>query len=163
MRLCSVVVSADVSLRGGALGVLVALGVGVAPVVAVAPAGLAVGVLCAAAVLPPAPAPGLLTSTGETRRPAATLAPTVAIARGDASTRPCPIIDAAWSVSLVAVAGTLPKNAGAPSADGTPSPSDAAASCSALWLTCGACDMNAVLHEFAKAERSVIFPSALVG
>ena len=97
------------------------------------------------------------TSDGSTVVPDCTDAITVAIAIGEASTRPCPIRSAAASVSE-AGGGTCPKYDGKPRSWSTPRPSDAAASARSPRPSRPRSEMKAVLQELATAVRSGIRP-----
>ena len=82
----------------------------------------------------------------------------MAIAIGEARIVPWPIMSAAFSVSDSG-GTTLPKYAGKPRSWSTPMPSEAAASTSASSPSRSACEMMAVLQEFATAVRNGIRPS----
>ena len=86
----------------------------------------------------------------------------MAIAIGEASTVPWPIILAAFWVSLSA-GSTLPKNAGKPVSWSTPSPRAAAAGASESAASLSRWAMKAVLQELASASAKEIFPSAEEG
>ena len=102
------------------------------------------------------------TSAGVTVCPAATDAATVAMPRGEAITRPWPIIDAAWSVPVESV-GTVARKAGKPSDGAGSRPSDRAAARRSSCDTVAAWPTNAVLHEWANAVRSGMSPSSADG
>ena len=87
---------------------------------------------------------------------------TVAIAIGEASTEPWPIMLAAACVSLLA-STTSPKYAGKPRSWSTPSPSEAAACFSEFVSSWSRWEMNAVLHELASASSKVISPRPEAG
>ena len=93
-------------------------------------------------------------------RPLATDAATTAIASGDASIWPCPIIDAACSVPRRRV-GDRAEERRVAEIEVWPSPSAAAASASSAWGALPRVAIIAVLHEFAMAVRSGMSPSAL--
>ena len=103
---------------------------------------------------------------GTTTLPLPTDAATAAIARGEASTLPWPISEAACPVSepaSVALAGTDPKYAGKPMSWSTPRPRDAAASATSACETAARCPMKAVLHELATAVENGIRPIPSAG
>ena len=83
---------------------------------------------------------------------------TIAMVSAEASTLAWPIIDAACSV-FVAWRGTLPRKLGAPRSKSTPMPRAAAASARSSWLIPACWEMNAVLHDWARAWRNGMVPS----
>ena len=97
-------------------------------------------------------------SRGSTAEPLSTDATTVAIAIGEASTVPWPIMLAAACVSLPGVP-TSPKNDGNPVSWSTPKPRAAAAEASDVAPSLACWETNAVLQELASAVSSVIRPS----
>ena len=102
------------------------------------------------------------TTWGTTVAPLATEAATVAMASGETSTLPWPIIDAACSVP-VASGGTDPTNAGRPRSKASPMPRAAAALARSAWETVVWAAMNAVLHELATAVRNETRPVRSAG
>jgi hypothetical protein len=108
---------------------------------------------------------GVLASTtrlGVTVLPAPIEAATVAMPSGDARTLAWPIIDAACSVPGFG-SGTDPRKAGTPRAACAVSPRAAAAAGRSVGASFSPAEMNAVLHEWAKAELNGTDPSADAG
>ena len=102
---------------------------------------------------------GAVTSVGARHCPDATAAATDAICTGLASTRPCPIADAASSAASRGV-GYEPPRTSMPSVQWALNPNEVAALPNASAGSLSARPMNALLHDFANAVARSIAPGA---